>query len=51
MTRAAITPTAKYEKKCESCSLLWHCMPKTTGRKRSANAYLARAVADELNGE
>jgi len=51
LTRAAVTPTAKYEKKCESCSLLWHCMPKTTGRNRSANAYLARAVADELNGE
>jgi len=37
------TPPAKYEKKCEKCSLLARCLPRvTTGRKNVA-AYLASA--------
>jgi CRISPR-associated exonuclease Cas4 len=34
------TPTARYEKKCDSCSLLNLCMPKTTGARKSVDRYL-----------
>jgi CRISPR-associated exonuclease Cas4 len=34
------TPPAVYEKKCESCSLLNVCMPKTAARTKSAIGYL-----------
>lgn len=42
-----ITPRARYEKKCDSCSLYSICLPKTTGA-RSAQSYLKRAVAAAL---
>lgn len=34
------TPPAVYEKKCESCSLLDICIPKTSARTKSAIEYL-----------
>jgi len=42
------TPQARYEKKCESCSLLSVCMPKVTGSGRSAQEYIAKALAQDL---
>jgi len=42
-----ITPRARYEKKCDSCSLYSFCLPKTTGAS-SAQRYLKRAVAAAL---
>ncbi|RJX30598.1 MAG: CRISPR-associated protein Cas4 [Desulfurivibrio sp.] len=42
------TPQARYEKKCESCSLLSVCMPKITGSGRSAQGYIAKALAQDL---
>jgi len=39
------TPQARYEKKCDSCSLLSLCMPKVTGSRRTVRAYLADALA------
>jgi CRISPR-associated exonuclease Cas4 len=47
---ARITPRAKYEKKCDSCSLYFICLPKTTGVS-SAQRYLKRAVAASLVSE
>ena len=41
LTEAGKTPPARYEKKCESCSLLTLCMPKTTGGHKSVGRYLA----------
>ena len=41
LTRAGKTPPARYEKKCESCSLISLCMPKTTGGRKSVDQYLA----------
>jgi len=41
------TPQARYEKKCDSCSLLALCMPKVTGARRSVQGYLAKAL-DQL---
>jgi CRISPR-associated exonuclease Cas4 len=34
------TPKPVYEKKCDSCSFVNLCLPKTIGSKRSANSYL-----------
>ena len=39
------TPQARYEKKCDSCSLLSLCMPKVTGSRRTVQAYMANALA------
>lgn len=44
---ARITPKAKYEKKCDSCSLYSVCLPKSTGAG-SAQRYLKRAMAAAL---
>jgi len=41
------TPQARYEKKCESCSMLSVCMPKITGSHRSVQRYMAQALAQE----
>lgn len=38
------TPQARYEKKCESCSLFSMCMPKVTGACRSVQGYIAKAL-------
>lgn len=45
LTARGTTPSRKYEKKCDSCSLIDQCMPKLTGGCRSASGYLARAFA------
>jgi len=42
------TPHAKYEKKCDSCSLIDLCMPKITGAGRSVEKYMAEALATAL---
>lgn len=44
---AKVTPRARYEKKCDSCSLYSLCLPKSTGTG-SARRYLKRAVAAAL---
>ncbi|MCL5282710.1 MAG: CRISPR-associated protein Cas4 [Planctomycetes bacterium] len=41
------TPTAKYEKKCESCSLLERCLPQITGVRKNVRHYLSQAGRDE----
>lgn len=38
------TPQARYEKKCDSCSLFSLCMPKVTGARRSVQRYLAETL-------
>lgn len=42
------TPQARYEKKCESCSMVSICMPKVTGARRSVKMYMAKALAQEI---
>lgn len=37
-------PAARYEKKCDSCSLAGVCLPRVAARGRGARAYLDRAV-------
>ncbi|MGA9110771.1 MAG: CRISPR-associated protein Cas4 [Smithella sp.] len=44
---AGITPAPVYAKRCESCSLIAECMPKTMQKKRSVESYLKRML-DEI---
>ncbi len=43
------TPAARYEKKCDTCSFLDLCLPKTIGNKRKVSAWFADIVRKELN--
>lgn len=43
MIRNGVTPKANYTKKCKSCSLKVHCMPKLP-KKQSVKTYLAKMV-------
>lgn len=45
LIRSGKTPSARYEKKCESCSLLHLCLPKVAGAGRSARKYMTDALA------
>jgi CRISPR-associated exonuclease Cas4 len=44
LNTSRVTPKAKYEKKCDSCSLYSICLPRSS-EARSAQKYLKRAVA------
>lgn len=44
LTRSGKTPLAKYEKKCDSCSLFSLCLPKTLGKAPSVGDYLLEAL-------
>jgi CRISPR-associated exonuclease Cas4 len=41
------TPAARYEKKCDSCSLYERCQPRKTGAPGAVARYLARALREE----
>ena len=43
MFESCQTPTARYAKKCDRCSLYAQCLPKTTGLRKKIDVYLARA--------
>jgi CRISPR-associated exonuclease Cas4 len=43
---AVITPPPIYSKRCESCSLVAECLPKTIQKKRTVKTYLARMIGD-----
>ena len=38
------TPPPVYEKRCDSCSLIGECLPKTIGKKSLVKRYLERMV-------
>lgn len=40
------TPQPVYEKRCESCSLMADCLPKTIQKRRSVKNYLARILEE-----
>jgi len=40
------TPPPVYEKRCESCSLLSECLPKTIQKRRSVKNYLTRMLGE-----
>ncbi|MDD2599920.1 MAG: CRISPR-associated protein Cas4 [Kiritimatiellae bacterium] len=50
LVQKGITPSAVYEKKkCDCCSLLEICLPRSMGKERSAQKWLTRQI-DELSG-
>ena len=40
------TPPPVYEKRCESCSLMAECLPKTIQKRRSVRNYLTRILGE-----
>lgn len=40
------TPPARYEKKCESCSLIDLCLPTALGARRNVHRYVSSAFGD-----
>jgi CRISPR-associated exonuclease Cas4 len=42
---AGKTPSAVYEKKCESCSLKEVCLPKMAGQSKRVNEYIRETIA------
>ena len=40
------TPSSVYTKKCDSCSLVGICLPKTLGKKYSVKRYLSGAIQE-----
>lgn len=53
MVESGQTPAAVYNKKCDSCSLLNVCLPKSCTQARSVNLYLSRILGglDEKNAQ
>lgn len=45
LSETRITPHARYEKKCRSCSLVNYCLPKLADKRRSAQKFLQLAVS------
>ena len=41
------TPKPVYGKRCESCSLVAACLPKTIQKRRSVQNYLTRMAGEE----
>jgi len=49
LIREGKTPSSRYEKKCERCSLLDLCLPQASGNKKlSAEQYLAKAIDEAI---
>ena len=46
LIRSGTTPPARYEKKCDSCSLLELCLPRVAGSAKSARRYLSRMLME-----
>lgn len=46
----SLTPSAFYSKKCESCSLIDTCLPKTMSVKRSVERYLSNIAIEGEGG-
>lgn len=46
LARARKTPAARYDKKCDNCSLIDSCMPKTIGKRMKVEKYLMTAISD-----
>lgn len=39
---ATVTPTPEYNRRCESCSFIDTCLPKTAGKKNQVRNYMTR---------
>lgn len=48
MFESGITPPPEYAEKCDTCSFLSLCMPKTIEKKRTVSAWLSRMVREDI---
>ena len=46
LIRSGRTPSARYEKKCDNCSLLEICLPKAAGANKNVSRYLKRVLME-----
>ena len=46
LLESGITPLAEYSKKCDNCSLLQSCMPKSCRKNRSVWRYMSRMLKE-----
>lgn len=44
--RSGLTPPAKHSKKCDQCSLLQVCMPKSCRKNRSVHRYVTKMLKE-----
>jgi len=44
--KSGLTPPAEYSKKCDQCSLLQSCMPKSCRKDRSVRRYMTRMLKE-----
>ncbi|RLE47515.1 CRISPR-associated protein Cas4 [Candidatus Woesearchaeota archaeon] len=44
--KSGITPLAEYSKKCDNCSLLQNCMPKSCRKNLSVRHYMTRMLKE-----
>ena len=44
---SGVTPAARYDEKCESCSFVSLCLPKATTGRRSVTRYLAEVIRQQ----
>jgi len=51
LTREGKTPAARYEKKCDSCSLMDYCMPKAVGKRGKVEKYLMAAISETADAK
>jgi len=45
LIRNGRTPEAIYSRKCDKCSLIDDCLPKTIGRKGGVDSYLSNLIS------
>ncbi|MDY6832056.1 MAG: CRISPR-associated protein Cas4 [Thermodesulfobacteriota bacterium] len=47
LIESGITPEPEYSAKCESCSLIGLCLPKTAGKRQAVKRYLEKVLQGE----
>ncbi len=47
MIAAGITPPPEYSKKCDTCSFVSLCLPKTIEKKRTVSSWMKRIVRED----
>lgn len=47
--RMGVTPPANYKKRCDSCSFLDICKPKTLGRSKSVVRFLGQTLSEKVS--
>ena len=49
MISSGTTPPPAYSKKCDSCSFVSLCLPKTIGKKRTVSSWMKRMLREDVS--